>query len=115
MPSPCEQESNINDIKIFMRELAVEMKELVRELRASAVEDRELRTRMESAEKDVTVLYKRMRRMEDDVVQGINESIGVMEGWKNRVQGGFMILMITPSIISVISALIAWFSVHDGP
>lgn len=115
MTTPCEQEANIAEIKLFMRDLAIEIKDLVRELRAAAVDDRETRTRIMSTEKDVTVLYKRVRRIEDEMFPKIEKDINDIDRWKNRIDGGFKALMIAPSVISILSALIAWFAVNGKP
>ncbi len=99
MTQPCTQEGAIDDIKGLMKDLTVEMKDFVKEMKEISLEDREHRVKIEQIEKDNNILFKRVRRLEDEVIPPII-------GWKNKMDGGLKVAIFIPSILSGISIIV---------
>ncbi len=129
MGAPCTQEGAIEDIKGLVGALTKEMRSFVNEMRDIAIEDREHRIKIQQVEKETDLLFTRLRRLEDDVIPSINSLVTTLdkwqstadglltaaynkassvEKWKNKVDGGFKVVLIIPSILSAVSVILVW-------
>jgi uncharacterized coiled-coil protein SlyX len=125
MPTPCEQEKSITEIRGLVGEvqrsqlitnenlarMTDKLEDIFNELRGILVEDREHRTRIEHIEKANDILFGRMRKLEDETIPSLFKITTRLEQWQSRVDGQFSTLRVVPVACTIITVLITFFGI----
>jgi hypothetical protein len=107
---PCTQEETIKEIKTSISDLVTELRGVMNEMRATLVEDREHRTRIQHLEKSQDVVFKRLRQIEDERMTSTDRAVAQLKEWQDRIQGGLKVIVAIPVVCSIISAVAALIS-----
>lgn len=125
MTQPCEQKDVINEIRASQksmemavkrqeentRELVVELRAVVGELKDVLLDGRESKTKLTICERNIDTIFTMVRQQQQMMEECKREEISPLKDWQNKMEGAIKLLGGIPIVTSILSFIIALFAI----